>query len=223
MCEFCSANIPRLSAERKAIWIPAIQWAEGINRRRRKTLLCGGEPLLYPQLSELLNLISPDIRLEIYSNLMPDVSPVLASKRRLRWLISLHPAVSDYEIWFWQVHRLIDSGHSVRFHVIKKNNWQERAEFLKARGMKVTCCDDQTGYDKSTKPNPGRVFCSSYYYVYGPDGLRYPCVTKMGLGLDPVSSISDEDENDEIITQCDMFGSCAGCDNLIEGKVWRNE
>lgn len=219
-CNFCSANIPKLSDERKSICIPAIQWAEGLNRRHRKILLCGGEPLLYPQMTELLTLISNDIPIEIYSNLMPDISEVLASGRGLRWLISLHPCVEDYEGWFEQVSRLIKAGHSVRFHVVKKDNWEQRADFLKAKGMKVTCCDDQTDYNKSTMANPGRVFCSSHYYVYGPDGWRYPCVTKLGLGEKRISHISDDDETDEIIVECNRFGSCAGCDNLIEGKVW---
>lgn len=223
-CRFCAANIPKLSERRKSVWIPAIQWAEGINRRKRKVLLCGGEPLLYPQLTELLKLITGDIAIEIYSNLMPDVTPVLAAGRKLRWLISLHPAVSDYGIWFYQVTQLIAAGHNVRFHVVKKGDWENRRDFLKHKGdFKVTCCDDQSGYDKSTKPNPGTVNCSSYYYVYGPDGYRYPCVTKMGLGMDRQSSISQDDEKDEIVTQCDMFGVCAGCDNLIEGRVWQDE
>jgi len=185
--------------------------------------LCGGEPLLYPQLTELLCLIASDIPIEIYSNLMPDISAVLASGRTLRWLISLHPAVTNYKQWFEQVKKLIKAGHSVRFHVVKKGNWQQRAEFLKARDMKVTCCDDQTGYHKSTMANPGPVWCSSYYYVYGPDGWRYHCVTKLGLGENRMTHISQEDEKDESIIRCNRFGSCAGCDNLMEGKVWQDD
>ena len=219
-CDFCSANIPKLPAERKSIWIPAAQWAEGLNGRRRKILLCGGEPLLYPQMTELLTLISNDIPIEIYSNLMPDISAVLASGRGLRWLISLHSCVTGYDRWFDQVIRLIETGQSVRFHVVKKGNWQERAFFLKSKNMKVTCCDDQCEYNKSTNSNPGPVRCSSHYYVYGPDGWRYPCVTKLGLGENRISNISDDDEKDESIVECDRFGNCAGCDNLIEGKVW---
>ena len=193
-CSFCSANIPKLPAERKEAWIPAIQWAEGLNRRGRKVLLGGGEPLLYPQMTELLGLVSIFIEIEIYSNLIPDISAVLASGRRLKWLISLHPAVKDYDRWFEQVVRLMEAGHP--------------------------CCDDQRGYPKSTKPNPGPVWCSNCIYLYGPDGWRYPCVTKLGLGEDRISSISDDDEEDEIIVKCNRFGECAGCDNLIEGKVW---
>jgi len=219
-CSFCSANIPKLPAERKETWIPAVQWAEGLNRRHRKILLGGGEPLLYPQMSELLRLIAADIEIEIYSNLMPDISAVLAGSRRLKWLISLHPAVKDYDRWFEQVVRLMEAGHPVRFHVVKTGNWSERAEYLAAKGLKVNCCDDQRGYPKSTKPNPGPVWCSNCIYLYGPDGWRYPCVTKLGLGEDRISRISDDDEEDEITVKCNRFGECAGCDNLIEGKVW---
>lgn len=220
-CSFCSANIPKLPAERKSIWIPASQWAEGLNRRGRNVLLGGGEPLLYPQMTELLRLIAANIPIEIYSNLIPDVSAVLASGRILKWLISLHPAVKDYDRWFEQAVRLMEAGHPVRFHVVKQGNWQERAEYLTAKKMKVTCCDDQRGYHKSTKPNPGPIWCSNYIYLYGPDGWRYPCVTKLGLGEDRTSGISYDDEEDGIIVKCNRFGECAGCDNLIEGKVWK--
>lgn len=221
-CDFCSANIPLLPATNKTRWLPAIVWAAGLNRRGRKVLLCGGEPLLYPQMRELLTLLRTDIALEIYSNLMPDIGPVIASGRGARWLISLHPCVTDREKWFEQVRRLLDNGHSVRFHIVKAGDWQRRRDFLRAKGeFKVTCCDDQGTYVKSSSPNPGEVRCSSHYYVYGPDGWRYPCVTKLGLGEDPVSHISETDETDEIVTRCMHFGSCAACDNLIEGKVWR--
>lgn len=224
-CNFCSANIPKITPDKKMIWLPAEIWAQGLNKRGRNILLCGGEPLCYPQIAELLNLIKPNIPLEIYSNLIPDISGVLETKRKLKWLISLHPCVkpTDYPKWFSQVGRLIDAGHSVRFHVVKQGNWQQRAEFLKNLKMKVTCCDDQSEYIKSKAANPGIVYCSTYYYVYGPDGWRYPCVTKLGLGENPISHISEDDEQDESIVRCNRFGSCAACDNLVEGKVWQDE
>lgn len=222
-CRFCSANIPAVHPEYKRAVLDAGVWAAGINRRGRKALLAGGEPLCYPQMRELLCLIDRGIPLEIYSNLIPDISDVLAADRPLRWLISLHPAVDDYELWYRQVNRLIAAGHAVRFHVIKQGNWEERTSFLKNKGMGVTCCDDQRNYIKSTAANPGPVWCSTYYYVYGPDGWRYPCVTKLGLGENPISHISEDDETDESIVRCNRFGSCAACDNLVEGKVWQDE
>lgn len=220
-CSFCSAGMPSLDPERRAATLPARIWAEGINRRRRHTIFCGGEPLLYPELTQLLGWLPRGQKVEMYSNLMPAIEPFLEADRPCGWLISLHPAVASAErdAWYRKVERLIDAGNGVRFHVIKKGDWCRRRDFLLERGQKVTCCDDQGGYVKSTAAPEPVVTCATFIECYGPDGYRYPCVTLLGKGERPQEHISSADGPDGFITQCSHFGRCCPCDNLVEGRV----
>ncbi len=218
-CSFCSAGMPTLTAARRAVTLPARIWAEGINRRRRHTIFCGGEPLLYPELTPLLRAIPRRIKVEMYSNLMPSVQPFLDAGRPCGWLISLHPAVTDRKLWYSQVEQLLAAGNGVRFHVIKKGDWRRRSDFLLARGQRVTCCDDQGGYVKSTAPPEPVVTCTTFIECYGPDGYRYPCVTLLGKGERRQEHISAPDGPDGFITECPHFGRCCACDNLVEGRV----
>lgn len=221
-CNYCSARIPYISNERKKVYISAEVWAEGLNRRKRDTILCGGEPFLYPEFPKLISLIEKGYKREIYTNLGVDVQPFLNSaKEKYRFLISLHTSVKDYETWYGQVELLHKEGHSIRFHVVKQGNYQERIDFLKSKGdFKITRCDDQTAYTKSQQFTYPLVNCSSRIYLFGPDGYRYNCVTKLGLSEDRFEHISEEDSTDWLAVKCTHFGNCAGCDNLQEGKTW---
>lgn len=218
-CPWCSAGIPGLSAERKAATLPAAVWAEGINRRGREVILCGGEPLLYRELGALLAGISPKIRIQIYSNLEGDIDPLLRASRTFPILASLHTDDDDQQVrWLERATALIAAGNGVRVHIVKKGDWQTRRDLAADLGVKVTCCDDQRGYSKSIG-TPRRVNCLQFYYVYGPDGYRYPCVTLMGGGQSRREHISEPDGLDGLVTQCDRFGACCGCDNLVEGRA----
>ncbi len=219
-CPWCSAGVPGLAAERKAATLPAAVWAEGINRRGREIILCGGEPLLYPELPALLAGIRRDIRVQVYSNLEGDISPLLTCGRTYSILASLHcdgPAAGAH--WLETALSLIAAGHSLRVHIVKQGEWRDRRHLAMSLGVKVTCCDDQTHYHKSTAPQPRRVLCEQFYFVYGPDGYRYPCVTLMGRGESGREHISGPDGGDGLLTRCGRFGRCVGCDNLVEGRV----
>lgn len=219
-CPWCSAGVPAIEAAIKAATTPARVWAEGINRRGREIILCGGEPLLYPELGELIGRVRADIRIQIYSNLEGDIRPLLAAARRFPILASLHKPVTDLgDAWFTTARRLIDAGNGVRIHIVKQGNWQQRRDLAQTLGVKVTCCDDQTTYCKSTGNVRDLVTCTQCYFVYGPDGYRYPCVTLMGRGESRREHISADDGPDSLTTECSRFGRCVGCDNLVEGSV----
>ena len=75
-CSYCSAGIPSLTKERKAVSIDPEIWAEGINRRGRSTILAGGEPFLYRGFNDLVSMLKIP-RVEIYTNLLIDVEGFL--------------------------------------------------------------------------------------------------------------------------------------------------
>jgi len=228
-CEFCSAGIPSLTVERKAVRVPAEVWAEGINRRRRDTILAGGEPLLYDELPRLINLID-GVRLSVFTNLQCDITQFLEEVTRpISFLVSLHPSTPDLDEWSDRVDALIAARHSVRFHIVKSgDNWLSLRNFLvEEKGYtRVTCCGDQRGGVKSrgidmNKECPS-VRCAGRIFLFGPDGYRYICVKLMGLGgeFGRFEHMSEPDgPNWQVVDGCSHFGLCTGCDNNIEGTV----
>lgn len=229
-CWFCSALVPKISSERKKQYIPAKIWAEAINKKGRYTILAGGEPFLYPEFESLTGMLEDKYKVEIYTNLSYDVDKfVKLASRRYRFLISLHPGTKDYERWFERVKKLLDNGHSVRFHIVKVGNWLERRDFILSKGIfKTSCCDNQMNYPKSkgeefNKLHP-KVDCDCSIYLYGPDGYRYPCVHHLGMGVNKYEHISEIESGDTLeIKDCPYLGLCAPCDSGIRGKVIEND
>jgi hypothetical protein len=220
-CSYCSAGLNKPGIRRNIHIAPEL-WAEGLNRRKRDTILCGGEPFLYPYFNQLISRLDSTFKVEIYTNLGVNVDGFLNAmpgKRRFRFLISLHDRITDFEEWYKEPKKLKDAGNSVRFHVVKFGNWEARRDFLQAKGEKVTCCDDQGTYCKSTGKTVPLVHCKTRIYIFGPDGHRYMCTTKMLFGENPRETICMDDAGDYIESDCERWGACNACDNLIEGET----
>lgn len=230
-CEYCSAGVNTASPRVRRQHTSPDAWAEGINRRNRACLLAGGEPFLYPELGELVNMIK--VRTEIYTNLKCDATGFLSVvKRPLPILVSCHPMNdSERKLWLSNVVNLTLAGHHLRFHIVKDANWEERLAFIRDNGIEnqVKVCADQRYGVKSrgagvNERHPS-VECRHRIYLFGPDGYRYHCVTKMVLGDEAarLEHIGQSDRDDWSMSDCGVFGKCVGCDNNIEGKVLRSE
>ncbi len=230
-CEYCSAGVPGASQEVREQSIAPEVWAEGINRRGRECILAGGEPFMYPWLTELTNMIR--VRTQIYTNLKCDVSGFLSAvKRPLAVLASCHIMDSiERQAWLENARGMINAGHHLRFHIVKSEGWRERVTFIRDNGIQnqITACDDQRGGIKSSGQKTNdlmpSVTCRHKIFLFGPDGYRYHCITLMRNGdkAARLERISDGDRPDEtIFNQCDLFGLCVGCDNNIQGEVLSN-
>jgi hypothetical protein len=229
MCEFCSAQIPQATARRKNVAIAPAVWAEGLNRRARHTVLAGGEPFLYDGFTDLVAMLEPTYKVEIYTNLQHSVEAFIAAARRpFQFLISLHSA-ADADAWRARVARLDAAGHSLRFHVVRSGEYKKLAEFLVetelAKYYRTSLQGDQRAGPKSAGPAANKahpvVDCTSRICLFGPDGARYHCVHKLVTGDANAcfGHISRPDESLESQMKCTEFGLCAGCDNNIEGIV----
>jgi hypothetical protein len=215
--------------EVKKVWIPAEEWAEGLNRRGRAAVLAGGEPFLYPEFGKLISLIERKYSCWIYTNLEVDPKPLIDNATKpFPILASLHQWC-NFDLWYEHLEALWDAGHFVKFHIVKAGDYKRVTDFLTEKGIvgkySTKLCGDQNVGVKSrgVKSNHAHplVTCSSRIYLFGPDGYRYPCVSKMGR-QDPIGRlehISNKDSNNWSETLCDNFGLCTGCDNNIEGKV----
>jgi len=219
-CFYCSWDIHLVKPERKKAYINAEVWAEGINRRKRDTILAGGEPLLYPQINRLVKLLNPGYKIEIYTNLMHPISGIIKNANRIyRFLVSCH-SLKDFDIWSNRAERLIYNGFSVRFHIVKQGDWAEIKNHILAKewGRNITVCDDQRSGIKSSHKIYPPVHCTSNMYVYGPDGYRHMCIHDLIRGINRFEHISGEDSTDELANKhCAEFGFCTGCDNNFEG------
>jgi len=228
-CSYCSAGVPHIAWSVKKVWIPAEEWAEGLNRRNRAAVLAGGEPFLYPEFGKLISLINRTYPCWIYTNLELDPKPLIENATKpFPILASLHQWC-DFELWYKHVQALWDAGHFLKFHIVKAGNYKKVTDFLEAKGIvgkySTKLCGDQNVGLKSrgeaTNKQYPKVDCSSRIYLFGPDGFRYSCVSRMGRQeqLWKQEHITDEDSGDWIFTSCDNYGLCTGCDNNIEGKV----
>jgi hypothetical protein len=217
-CPYCSLFVPFLSLERKKVHIPPDVWAEGINRRNRPVILTGGEPLLYPELTDLVRLVTTR-SIDIHTNLQHSVDGFLKDDiRRVNFLVSLHQAGSIEE-WLDRARALIKAKHRLRGHVVKYgSDWQERASAARALGIHIVSCDDQS---RAKLPQYPRVLCRSGRYHYGPDGFRYVCTTLMGIGSSAgrLEHISQDDGPEYNEIECNLFGNCTACDIYTEKRV----
>jgi hypothetical protein len=228
-CSYCSAGIPKVKKAVKRVTIPAEEWAEGLNRRNRACVLAGGEPFLYPEFGKLISLINRTYPAWIYSNLEVDPKPLIDNATKpFPILASLHQW-ADFDQWYKHVQMLWDAGHFIKFHIIKSGNYRKVIDFLVEKEVvgkyNTHLCGDQRSGIKSRGHKINHeyplVTCSSRIFLYGPNGFRYHCVSKMGR-QDPIGimeHISEEDGDSWSVTLCDNFGLCTGCDNNIEGEV----
>lgn len=226
-CSYCSAGIQNITDVMREKFIPAEKWLEGIKRRwearKAPAILAGGEPFLYPDFMKLLRMIPKNIKVEIYSNIQDIPEEFYKIDRKFIILASCHENYGRK--WLKNARRLISEGHAVRFHVVKVGDWQTRVNIIKDNfpDNRVSGCDDQRSGARSKLENATeKVLCKAGNTFYGPDGLRYHCITRMGQGMfaDPIEDITWMDEVERTEINCNMFGKCVGCDNNIDGAVY---
>jgi len=228
-CEYCSAGVPHLTKERKKIHIPAEHWAEGLNNRARAAVLAGGEPFLYPQFGKLIRLLDPTYPVWIYTNLEENIKPFLKNATRpYPLLVSLHQN-TNFDVWYKNLRDLWLEGHFAKFHIIKSGDYKKVTDFLEEKDIvgqySTHLCGDQRGGIKSRGEHINdqypAVSCRYRIYLYGPDGYRYMCVTRLGWGsiIGKYEHILEDDGPEWMEIGCENFGLCVGCDNNIEGTV----
>lgn len=186
---------------------------------------------MYSMFEDLISMLEPGYKIEIYTNLNHDVDLFIrAANRPYICLISLHPGTDLIE-WRKRIDKLSAAGHSLRFHIVRAPGYEKLAEFLKTSGIvgkyRTALQGDQRAGPKSAGAEANKahplVKCTSRIFLFGPGGYRYHCVHKMVTDDEKYhfTHISEPDWN-IIQTEltCTEFGLCAGCDNNIEGTVF---
>ena len=107
--------------------------------------------------------------LELFNERLLSISP-----KRLRYYASLHPQ-ANIRTFISNLTKLKTEGYRVDIHTIcAADNTVEHLKAVNAAGFEVKSSPDQRKLIKPSKPS-----CPLDRSLFGPDGLRYPCITKL--------------------------------------------
>ena len=151
-CAYCWQEVSsELYRAGRANRIPPERWAASIQRLEpRELYLTGGEPTLYRQLPEFIGLLSPDIELEMTSNLGPSFSvdrflEHVAPERFRELVLSLHPTQIDPADFFAKLDRLHAAGYrnlAVEMVMYPQNLPAAQDVFDRCRDLGISLCFD---------------------------------------------------------------------------------
>ena len=210
--------------------VPPGDWAEAINREGRHVVLTGGEPFLYPGLTDLVNAVQRHLMVRVYTNLCLDLAePLSRLEREALFFVSWHPrpgGEGEREAWRelflanWRVirddPRLAAVVHAVRApeteHLLP-----EDMEWFAARGLDIAVDEDQRGFAGTGRGTVSRAFCRRRIFLIAPDGSRYQCVSRLMRRCEPMENMLQGPlTGDACLTFCSDWGNCAPCDGLGE-------
>ena len=210
-------------------------WAQAINRAGRQVVLTGGEPFLYKGLEALCNMIDPQLKVRVYTNLCLDLAKRLSSLTRpVHFYVSWHPGQNaDRERFLANIGAIEASLHlSHTTHAIEA---LESTDFLAEdlawfadRNLILDLDPDQRGFAGSGQATARPALCRRKIILIGPDGARYQCVSKLMRAKDPLSNfltgsaptpIPTHTDAEELLSLCPEFGRCAPCDQLGQTRM----
>ncbi len=224
-CEYC-VNAQPPGARTDAPRIAAEAWAEAINAVGRHVILTGGEPFLHPGLVTMVNAIDPRLMVRIYSNFSMDLRRRLEAFTREVWFFaSWHPtAGADRDIFLAnmahvQANPMLSAvAHAIETPGAARVLEDDRAAF-RERGVHLVVDRDQRGFVGSQGP-PREAYCRKRIILVGPDGMRYPCVSRLVRRQEPLENfLVDGVSGGASFIRCQDFGHCAPCDALGETRM----
>lgn len=240
-CAYCINSLSG-KAVRGRNELPAEEWAAGLNRidfGETPLTLGGGEPTLYRDFYRLLDLLRPDIPVDLLTNLSFDLEEfmekttparfnrcVLPAYKAIR--VSYHVEKMDPKLLLRRVLRLQDTGYNIGiFGINRPDNIQANMR------MAEMACDSRVfffvkdflgefngrlfghfNYPEALKGGtPRQARCRTHEILVGPGGNIYRCHRDLYLSENPVARITDPELTfSEEFRPCTNFGFCNPCD-----------
>lgn len=193
-------------------------WADSVNDIGRNVVISGGDPFVYPHLSEVVNRIHSSLKVVICSDLsaLGTVDVMRQITRPVALDASYHPCSGKAERFARTIELIRELGHvDITMHAVAAS---KSMKFLRRTQkqfsgrnlqLKLTPAYGELAYEGSRKAAREAVYCSKSNINVGPDGLRYPCLTKAIRMQDPLCSITDPTVTAPFLRHlCHDFGHC---------------
>ncbi|BCS89180.1 hypothetical protein PSDVSF_24220 [Pseudodesulfovibrio sediminis] len=206
---------------------PPEMWSKAINREHRHIVLTGGEPFLYKGLPDLVNGVTAELKIRIYSNFCLDLQDALSAiKRPVHFYISWHPQKrADRKRFLANVQKMYANPlFTADIHAIDAEETRATLDddlaFFSSQGLHLDKDADQRTFDGSCQPALHTAVCAKTIYLIGPDGTRYQCVSRMMRNDHPLENMLEGPlKTPEAVSVCPDFGNCAPCDILGETQM----
>ena len=212
--------------------LTAEEWGQVFRKRRRNVIVCGGEPMLHPEIMDILWAIPlvRDVRLFTNGMLLTDDQIYELGEWATRSRdhggtaevdISYHPP-ADVSLFVDRVLRTRAAGvpgcqmaikpvlppHQGRVRCVKRILQDRRVSFTIRKDATLQLAT-VTAYNDP----PEQVYCRRRHIVLAPDGRRYPCVRHMLVGTAPMEdSLNEGIRSWEQTHTCQSYGKCTTCD-----------
>jgi len=236
-CSYCINKYDGVNRNREEL--SARKWAKAINRFnwQMPITLGGGEPTLYKEFYKILELIKPEVNLELLTNLTFDplefvekTSPKRFTKKEGAYKsirVSYHPEKHNPTELINKVKFLQDSGFKIGiFGINHPDNMKpniEIAEYARKKGLYFFIKDylgeinnHKFGFLKYPDAISGKkrqVLCRTKDILIGPEGNVYKCHRDLYHNKHKLGNITNPDFKFKFrFRKCLDYGLCNPCD-----------
>ncbi len=239
-CSYCiNNNSGKVKRKRKEL--TAEQWAEGLNRINFNGVpltLGGGEPTLHKDFYILLELLRPDMEIDLLSNLEFDIEDFIRKIDPQKFNSSKKPAYKSIRVSFHsekmngeelinKAKRMQNAGFNIGIfglnHPLSVEDNMYMTELARKKRIFFFVKDFLGEYDgklfgnfnypKALDNNPKKAKCRTHELLIGPEGNIYKCHRHLYIGKGSVGNILDPDlEITDEFKECSDYGICNPCD-----------
>ncbi len=205
--------------------------------------LQGGEPTLYQGFYRLVNEVRDNIKMDLMTNMMFDVSEFIRNVPTWRFnreapyasiRVSYHPVQNDIDDLIHKTFLLQDAGFRIGLYGIEHPDYTYNILNAQEKCLRL-------GLDFRTKEFLGqyngnlygtfkyegcvsgeirkKCSCNTTEFLVGPDGYVYRCHSDLYHKRLPITHILEPNFTEEHITQfrdCEFYGNCNPCDVKVK-------
>ncbi len=226
-CTYCSNGLdkPRIPEASAKFWVDGLKRLPN-PKQIAAVHITGGEPFLYPYLTELVNAVPVDNGVMLYTNLtVPPKKFINGLKRKLSIRGSIHYPINAKEVKE-NIIALNNSPYVDSVSIVFLKESAAKVEyykhFIRIPGISIAETNNQWGLNEKTAGIPKEVACTNRIWLFGPDGYRNQCIHHMREGIKSKERFNDIDWNVsscDITVMCKNFGCCCACDGLIDSSA----